>query len=90
MEVELIKAVSDGSLEKVKSILNNSQIDVNQEMMFENGQRGPLLLWAVQNGNFEMSQMLIHDYGADVNGNVDLNGKMTSILIATITFCLER
>ena len=88
--MELIKAVSDGSLEKIKSILNHSQIDVNQEMMFENGQRGPLLLWAVQNGNFEMSKMLIHDYKADVNGNVDLNGKMTSILIATITFCLER
>jgi hypothetical protein len=88
--VELIKAVSDGNLEKVKSLLNNLQIDVNQEMEFENGQRGPLLFWAVQNGNFEMSQMLINDYKADVHCNVDLDGKLTSILIAAMTFCSER
>jgi hypothetical protein len=77
-------------LEKVRSILNNPGIDVNQEMKFENGQKGPLLLWAVQNGNFEISEMLIHDYNADVNCNVVLDGRMTSILIATMTFCLER
>ncbi len=77
-------------MEKVRSILNNPGIDVNQEMKFENGQKGPLLLWAVQHGNFEMSKMLIHDYNADVNCNVDLDGKMTSILIATMTFCLVR
>ncbi len=86
----LLKAVSDGNLENVKSILNNSKIDVNQEMKFENGQKGSLLFWALQNGNFEMSKMLIHDYNADVNGNNDLDGKMTSILIATMTFCLVR
>jgi hypothetical protein len=88
--VELIKAVSDGSLEKVKSILKHSQIDVNQERKFENGQKGPLLLWAVQKGNFEISKMLINDYKADVNCNVDLDGKLTNILIAKMTFCLER
>ncbi len=88
--MELLNAVSVGNLEKVKSILSNPGIDVNQEMKFDNGKKGPLLLWAIQNENFEMSKMLIHDYKADVDGNVDLNGKMTSILIATITFCLER
>jgi hypothetical protein len=77
-------------LEKVRSILNNPGTDVNQEIKFENGKKGPLLLWAVQHGNFEMSKMLINDYNADVNGNVDLDGKMTSILIATMTFCLVR
>jgi ankyrin repeat protein len=88
--VELIKAVSDGNLEKVKSILSNPGIDVNQEMKFENGQKGSLLLWAIQNGNYEMTKMMIHDYNADVNGNADLDGRMTSILIATMTFCLQR
>ena len=88
--MELIKAVSDGNLEKVKSILSNPGIDVNQEMKFENGQRGSLLHFAIQTGNFEVSKMLIHDYNADVNGNVDLDGRMTSILIATMTFCLQR
>jgi hypothetical protein len=87
--VELINAVSDGNLEKIKSFLNNPGIDVNQEMKFEKGKKGSLLLWAIQNGNFELSKMLIHDYKADVNCNVDLDGKMTSILIATMTFCLE-
>ncbi len=87
--MELINAVSDGNLEKIKSFLNNPGIDVNQEMKFEKGKKGSLLLWAIQNGNFELSKMLIHDYKADVNCNVDLDGKMTSILIATMTFCLE-
>jgi hypothetical protein len=77
-------------LEKVKSILNNSGIDVNQELLFENGKKGPLLVWAIQNGNFELSKILIHDYKADVNCNVDLDGKMTSTLIAAMTICLER
>jgi hypothetical protein len=86
--VELIKAVSDGNLEKVKSILSNPGIDVNQELLF--GQRGSLLLYAIQTGNYEMTKMMIHDYNADVNGNVDLDGRMTSILIATMTFCLQR
>ena len=88
--MELIKAVSDGNLEKVKSILSNPGIDVNQEMKFENGQRGSLLHCAIQNGKFEISKMLIHNYNADVNGNADLDGRMTSILIATMTFCLQR
>ncbi len=70
--------------------MNNPGIDVNQEMKFENGQKGPLLLWAVQHGNLEMTKMMIHDYNADVNGNFDLDGKMTSILIAAMAFCLER
>ncbi len=86
--MELIKAVSDGNLEKVKSILSNPGIDVNQELLF--GQRGSLLLYAIQTGNYEMTKMMIHDYNADVNGNVDLDGRMTSILIATMTFCLQR
>ncbi len=89
-EVELINAVSDGNVEKVKSLLNNSEIDVNQELLFDNGKKGPLLLWAIQNENFEMSKLLIHDYKADVNCNVDLDGKMTSTLIAAMTICLER
>ena len=88
--MELIKAVSDGNLEKVKSIMHNSEIDSNQEMKLENGQRGSLLHWAIQNGNYEMTKMMIHDYNSDVNGNVDLDGKMTSILIAAMAFCLER
>ncbi len=88
--MELINAVSDGKLEKVKSILTSSAIDVNQEMKLGNGQRGSLLHWAIQNGNYEMTKMMIHDYNADVNGNVDLDGKMTSILIAAMAFCLER
>jgi hypothetical protein len=88
--VELIKAVSDGNLEKVKSILSNPGIDVNQEMKFENGQRGSLLHCAIQTGNYEMTKMMIHDYNADVNGKADLDGRMTSILIATMTFCLQR
>ena len=89
--MELINAVSARNLEKVKSLLNTSEIDVNQELLFDNGKKGPLLLWAIQNENFEMSKMLIHDYNADVNCcNVDLDGKMTSILIATMTFCLKR
>ncbi len=89
-QVELNNAVSVGNLEKVKSILNNSEIDVNQVMKFENGKKGSLLLWAVQNGKFKMSKMLIHNYNADVNCNVDLDGKMTSILISAMTFCVER
>jgi hypothetical protein len=88
--VELIKAVSDGNLEKVKSILSNPGIDVNQEMKFENGQKSSLLFWAIQTGNYEITKMMIHDYNADVNGNVDLDGRMASILIATVTFCLQR
>jgi hypothetical protein len=88
--VELINAVSDGNLEKVKSILNNPGIDVNQELLFENGKKGLLLLWAIQNGNFELSKILIHDYNADINGNVNLDGKMTSILIAAMAFCFNR
>jgi hypothetical protein len=90
VEVELLNAVSVGNLEKVKSILNNPGIDANQELKFENGQKGTLLLWAVQNGKFEMSKMLIHNYNADVNCNVDLDGNMTSILISAMTFCVER
>ena len=82
--------MSVGYLEKVKSILSNPGIDVNQELLYENGQKGYLLLWAVQNGKFEMSKMLIHNYKADVNCNVDLDGKMTSILIAAMAFCLKR
>jgi hypothetical protein len=77
-------------LEKVKSILNNPGIDVNQDMKFENGKKGSFLLWAIQTGNYEMTKMMIHDYKADVNCNVDLDGKMTSILIASMVFCLER
>jgi hypothetical protein len=88
--MDLINAVSDGNLEQVKSILNNQGIDISQEMKFENGKKGSFLHWAIQNGDFETSKMLIHDYNADVNGNVDLDGKMTSILIATMTFCLVR
>ena len=82
--------MSVGNLEKVKSILSNPGIDVNQELLFENGKKGPLLVWAIQNGNFELSKILIHDYKADVNCNVDLDGKMTSTLIAAMAFCLER
>jgi hypothetical protein len=37
-----------------------------------------------------MSKMLIDVHKADVNCNVDMDGKMTSILIATMAFCLER
>ena len=88
--MDLLNAVSAGNMEEVKSILNNPEIDANQELKFENGQKGSLLLWAVQNGKFEMSKMLIHNYNADVNGNADLDGRMTSILIATMTFCLQR
>jgi hypothetical protein len=88
--VKLINAVSDGNLDKVQSILNNPGIDVNQEMKFENGKKGSLLLWAIQTGNFEMTKLLINDYNADVHYNVDLDGKLTSILIAAMTFCLER
>ena len=88
--MELLNAVSVGNLEKVKSILSNPGIDVNQELLYENGQKGSLLLWAVQNGNFEMTKMLIQDCKADVHCNVDLDGKMTSILIAAMAFCLER
>jgi hypothetical protein len=77
-------------LEKVRSILNNPGIGVNQEMKFENGQRGSLLQCAIQTGNCEMTKMMIHDYNADVNGNGDMDGRMTSILIATMTFCLQR
>ena len=89
--MELINAVSAGNMEEVKFILNSSGIDVNQDMLFDNGKKGPLLLWAIQNGNFEMTKMLIHDYKANVNCcNVDLDGKLTSILIATMAFCLQR
>ncbi len=89
--MELINAVSAGNMEKVKSILNNSGIDVNQEMKLETEKKGSLLLWAIQNGDFEMTKMLIHEYKADVNCcTVDLDGKMTSILIATMAFCLQR
>ena len=82
--------MSDGNLEKVKSILNNSGIDVNQELLFENGKKGPLLVWAIQNGNFELSKILIHDYKADVNCNVDLDGKLSSILIAAMAVCFQK
>ncbi len=82
--------MSIGNLENIKSILNNRETDVNPEMKFEDEKKGSCLLWAVQNGNFEMAQMLIHDYNADVNCNVHLDGKMTSILIAAMAFCLER
>ena len=88
--MELLNAVSVGNLEKVRSILNNPGIGVNQELLFENRQKGSLLLYAIQTGNYEMTKMMIHDYNADVNGNVDLDGKMTSILIAAMAFCLER
>ncbi len=88
--MDLLNAVSAGNMEEVKSILNNPEIDANQELKFENGQKGSLLLWAVQNGKFEMSKMLIRNYKADVNCNVDLDGKMTSILISAMTFCVER
>ncbi len=88
--MELLNAVSVGNLEKVRSILNNPGIDINQEMKFENGQRGSLLHCVIQTGNYEMTKMMIHDYNADVNCNVDLDGNMTSILIATMTFCLQR
>ena len=89
-EKELINAMSIGNLEKVKSILNNPETDVNSEIKFKDEKKGAFLLWAVQNGNFEMTKMLIHDCKADVNCNVDLDGKMTSILIAAMAFCLER
>jgi hypothetical protein len=88
--VELLNAVSAGNMEEVKSILSNSEIDVNQELLFENRQKGSLLLYAIQTGNYEMTKMMIYDYNADVNGNIDLDGKMTSILIAAMAFCLER
>ncbi len=86
----MILAVLDGDLEKVKSILNNPGIDVNQEMKFENGKKGSLLLWAIQNGNYEISKMLINDYKVDVNCNVDLDGKLSSILIAAMAVCFQK
>ncbi len=86
----MLNAVSVGNLEKVKYILNNPGIDVNQELLNEDRQKGSLLLFAIQTGKFEMTKMLIHNYKADVNCNVDLDGKMTSILIAAMAFCLER
>jgi hypothetical protein len=86
----VILAVLDGDLEKVKSILNNPGIDVNQEMKFENGKKGSLLLWAIQNGNYEISKMLINDYKVDVNCNVDLDGKLSSILIAAMAVCFQK
>ncbi len=86
----MILAVSDGDLEKVKSILNNPGIDVNQEVKFENGKKGSLVLWAVQNGNFEIIKMLIDDYKVDVNCNVDLDGKLSSILIAAMAVCFQK
>ena len=82
--------MSDGDLEKVKSILNNPGIDVNQEVKFENGKKGSLVLWAVQNGNFEIIKMLIDDYKVDVNCNVDLDGKLSSILIAAMAVCFQK
>jgi hypothetical protein len=82
--------VSDGDLEKVKSILCNPGIYVNQEMKFENGKKGTLVLWAVQNGNFEIIKMLIDDYKVDVNCNANLDGKMSSILIASMAFCFQK
>jgi hypothetical protein len=82
--------MSDGDLEKVKSILNNPGIDVNQEVKFENGKKGSLVLWAVQNGNFEIIKMLIDDYKVDVNCNVYLDGKLSSILIAAMAVCFQK
>ena len=82
--------MSDGDLEKVKSVLSNQGIDINQEMKFENGKKGSLVLWAVQNGNFEIIKMLIDDYKVDVNCNVDWDGKMSSILIASMAVCFQK
>ena len=88
--LDLTNAVPNTNLEKIKSIWNCDGINVDQEMKVDNKKKDSGLFWAIQNGHFKMSKMLIDVHKADVNCNVDMDGKMTSILIATMAFCLER
>jgi hypothetical protein len=88
--LELIKTLSAGNGEKGKPSLNNTGTNVSQKLKVENKKNDSLLLLAIQNGHFKLSKMLIHVQKADVNCTVSLNGRMTNILIAALTFCLER
>ncbi len=87
----LALAVEERNQEKVSSILNNSEIDINLRMTFEAKKiEGPVLVLAIQNRDFEMSKMLIQDFGANVNQEIAVENKPTCFVIFGMCVCFER
>ena len=87
----LVLAVEERNLEKVSSILKNSEWDINLTMKFEEREiEGSVLASAIQTGDFEMVKMLVQDFGADVNQEITWKKKQSNPLIFAMAACFER
>ena len=89
---KLVSVVSKKNLEEVCHLLENSLADVNtsfKNILEDEQVDGPVLLLAIQNGHLEMLKMLVEKFGANVNQEVYLEEKLSTLLIFAMK-CNDR
>ncbi len=90
-EMSLVSAVEERNLEKVCSILKNTEMDINSTIRFEAKKiEGPILTLAIQNGDIKMIKLLVQDFGTNVNQTITWNQNRSNFLILAMATCFER
>jgi len=79
----LIEAISQRNLALVTNIIKSNAINVNKVVhrLLDKNIDGPLLLLAIRNLDQTMIDFLVGEFGADVNQEIKIEGKPSTLLI---------
>ena len=81
MATELNLAINSHKYDQVKKLLEGQDSNTPQDW-FKNGSLvGPPLALAIENLDTRMLRLLVDDQGADVNLNISISGKQSTLLI---------
>jgi hypothetical protein len=86
----LATAVGSKDKDRVKVVLDELDVDINARMRHENKIEGSVLVLAVQAEDLEMLKMLVQDLGANVNQEIILDGKQSTLLIMAMAQASSR
>ena len=79
----LFEAILQRNFALVSNIIKSNSVNVNKihERLLKNTVDGPLLLLAIQNLDQTMIDFLVGEFGADVNREIKILGKPSTLLI---------
>ena len=75
-----------GAKEEAKFRLDFVHPRIKRKTEFENS----FLLMALESGDLDMMKVLVRDHGADVNEEIEWNGRQSTPLIVSMSVSIER
>ena len=84
MAPSLLKAIDNGNEKAVRKILRGRDCNVTKDWLDDGSLVGPPLLLAVDNLDVPIVELLVDEFGADVNHEISISGHESTLLIYAI------